>query len=66
MTFFNDDLCPSDYLTDDEIDDLNENLDRQDLENSIPEADERNRYLTWPAQSYPAKISFKLENGDPI
>ena len=46
MTFFNDDLCPSDYLTDDEIEELNENLDRQDLENSIPDAAERNRYLT--------------------
>ena len=46
MTFFNDDLCPSDYLTDDEIDELNDKLDRQDLENSIPDAAERNRYLT--------------------
>jgi hypothetical protein len=46
MTFFNDDLCPSDYLTDDEIEELKDKLDLQDYENSIPDAAERNRYLT--------------------
>ena len=63
MTFYDDDFCELDVLTDDEIDELNENLDRQDLENSIPDAAERNRYLSWKVQSYPAKISSRSANG---
>ena len=63
MTFYADDFCELDVLTDDELDELNENLDRQDLENSIPDAAERNRYLTWKAQSYPARISSRSADG---
>ena len=63
MTFYADDFCELDVLTDDELDELNENLDRQDLEFSIPDAAERNRYLSWKVQSYPVRISSRSENG---
>ena len=63
MTFYDDDFCELDVLTDDEIDELNENLDRQDLELSIPDAAERNRYLTWKARFCPAKISSRSADG---
>ena len=64
MTFFEDDLLPCEYLTDDEIAEQNEILELQDYENSIPTAAERNRSLTWKAQFFPAKISPKSENGE--
>ena len=63
MTFYDDDFCELDVLTDDEIDDLNENLDRQDLEFSIPDAAERNRYLSWKVRFFPARISSRSVNG---
>ena len=60
------DLLPEDYMTEQELQELMKERDAQDMEQSIPDAAERNRNLQWTAQFFPAKISSKCANGAPI
>ena len=60
------DLLPEDYMNEQELQELMKERDAQDMEQSIPNAAERNRNLQWTARFFPAKISPKCANGAPI
>lgn len=50
------DLLPEDYMTEQELQELMKERDAQDMEQSIPNAAERNHNLQWTAQFFLAKI----------
>lgn len=66
MTNNTDELLSFELYSEDELKELQQQSEDQDFTDSIPTFSELNPSLSWPAQSYPAKILLSSENGDPI